>query len=132
MEKINPDPSFIKQAKSIDRRLGVKFNGEHFVVTYDRGYGEPVNIHRCKAENGGFRQPDRRDIEFIRSFDMENESCKGRLQRLAKTADEYGKKIRKRATDEIRAMTRDNKIQLTNAVLRKANARKANSTFRRV
>ena len=132
MEAIDPDPSFVKQAKTIDKRLGVKFNGNHFVVTYDRGYGEPVNIHRVKDESGGLRQPDRRDIEFIRSFDMANESCKERLQRLAKTAVDIRQQLKKTAKDDIRHMTRDNKNQLIKAIVQKDNARKGNAAFRRI
>jgi hypothetical protein len=132
MDAINPDPSFVKQAKTIDKRLGVKFNGDHFVVTYDRGYGEPVNIHRVKAEDGGFRQPDRRDIEFIRSFDMENESCKERLARLAKSSIEIRERLKKTAKDDIRHMTRDNKNQLIKAIVQKDNSRKGNAAFRRI
>ena len=132
MENVIPNRSFVREMKIIDRRLGVKFNGEHFVVTYDRGYGDPVNIHRVKAEDGGFRQPARRDLEFIKSGDLENESMKTKLARLASHSYEVRQTMRKRAKEEIRAMTRDNRIQLTNTVLKKSNARKANSAFRRI
>lgn len=116
----------------MDRRLGTKFNGKTFVVTYDRGYGEPVNIHQVKTEGGGFRQPDNRDLEFIKSGDLENVSMKERLNALSYHSETIRAKMRAQAKSEIRAMTRDNRIQLQNAVLKKANARKANSTFRRI
>ncbi|MDP2362835.1 MAG: hypothetical protein Q8M94_03595, partial [Ignavibacteria bacterium] len=81
MEDIRSDPSFVKRLKSMDRRLGVKFNNEHFVIVYDRGYGDPVNIHQVKTEEGRFRQPDNRDLEFLKSGDLENSRMKDRLDK---------------------------------------------------
>ena len=129
---ITPDRSFMRDLKLMDKRLGVKFNGNQFVVTYDRGYGEPVNIHAVKGDEGGFRQPDRRDLEFIKSGDLENSRLKDRLNAISYHSETIRNKMREQARTEIRAMTRDSKIQLTNTVLKKANARKANATFRRV
>jgi hypothetical protein len=132
MEDVRPDPSFLKKLKMMDRRLGTKFNGKHFVVTYDRGYGEPVNVHRVKMDNGGFRQPDNRDLEFIKSGDLTNKGIKERLNELSYHSASIREKMREQAKSEIRDMTKDNKRQLINAVLKKDNARKANSTFRRI
>lgn len=125
--------SFLKDLKSMDRRLGTKFNGRNFVVTYDRGHGEPVNIHLVKAGDGGFRQPDRRDLEIIKGGDLEcGDSMTHRLQRRAYASECMRRDMRRKAHEEIHAMTRDNRRQIINTVLRKANERKANSTFRRV
>jgi hypothetical protein len=132
MDYINPDPSFVKQLKTVDPKLGVKWNGSRFVVTYARPIGEPANIHLVKRDDGGFRQPDRRDIEFIRAFDMHNESGKERLLRLSQKSEQIKEHIRKRGKDDIRHATIDNKRQLANAFIKKTNQGKGNSTFRRV
>ena len=55
MEDVRPDRSFLRDLCLIDRRLSVKFNGSNFVICYDRGYGEPVNILRVKNEDGSCR-----------------------------------------------------------------------------
>ena len=124
--------SFLKQLKNMDRRLGVKWNGTRFVITYERPHGEPANIHCVRTGDGGFRQPDQRDLHFIRSGDLESDRLKDRLDRAARYAEDVRAKDRARAHDEIRAMTRDNRRQLINAYLKAGNVRKANSTFRRV
>ncbi len=127
-----PDRSFLRDLKTLDRRLGCKFNGSNFVVTYERGHGEPANVHLVKGDGGGFRQPDRRDIEALRKGDLENFSMKEHLNKMAYAYTKIQEQMRARAKDDIRHMTRDNRRQLQNAILRKANERKANSTFRRV
>jgi len=126
------DRSFLRDLKNMDRRLGVKFNGRQFVITYDRAYGEPANIHCVRTVDGGFRQPDTRDLNFIRSGDLENDRLKDRLDRLARHCEDIRKKIRANDKDEIRAMTRDNRRQLVNAFTKANNLGKGNSTFRRI
>jgi hypothetical protein len=132
MDYINPDPSIVKRLKTIDPKLGVKFNGRNFVMTYERATGEPANIHLVKRDDGGFRQPDQRDIDFIRSFDMNNESCRERLLRLSQKSEKIREDLRKRAKDDIRHATLDNKRQLVNAFTRQTNQGKGNASFRRV
>lgn len=132
MDYINPDPSFIKRCKAIDKKLGVKWNGSNFVMTYDRASGPAANIHTIKTEDGGFRQPDQRDIDFIRAFDMNNDSCRERLSRLAYKSEKIRESIRKRAKDDIRHATLDNRRQLEKAFLQRTNQSKGNSAFRRI
>lgn len=132
MEGPAVERSFLKDLKSMDRRLGVKWNGSNFVVTYERACGEPANIHCVRTADGGFRQPDQRDLCFIKSGDLENQRLKDRLDMMAAHFETERAKDRKRAHDEIRACTRDNKRQLINGVLQATNSRKANSTFRRI
>lgn len=127
-----PDRSFMKDLKSIDRRLGVKFNGNNFVVTFERAHGEPANIHLVRNSNGGFRQPDRRDLEFIKGGDLESDSMKNRLQKLAYTSEKIREEQRRKAKSEIRDMTKDGKLQLAKAITQRTNAGKGNSAFRRV
>jgi len=132
MEDVRPDPSFVRQLKSVDPKLGVKWNGRNMVVTYKRAVGEPANIHLVKRDDGSFRQPDRRDIEFIRSFDMHNESGRERLLRLSQKSEKMREDLRKRAKDDIRHATLDSRRQLEKVFLQKTNLGKANSAFRRV
>ena len=127
-----PERSFLRDLKNMDKRLGVKFNGEHMVVTYDRGYGEPVNIHRVKADDGSFRQPDRRDLEVIKAGDLaEGEKMDIRLRKLAYVSEQIRAKAQKDAADNIRNMTKYNKLQLKRFITDKYNLGK-NSEFRRV
>lgn len=129
-----PDRSFVKDLKNLDRRLGVKFNGEHFVVTYDRGHGEPVNVHRINNDDGSFRQPNKIDLKILKGGDLEgsNEPMKNRLSKLAYASELMRRKAREKAREEIRAMTLDNKNQLRRWIAQRANAGKCNSEFRRV
>ncbi len=126
------DRSFLKDLKSMDKRLGIKFNGNNFIVTYERPCGDPANIHCVRDADGGFRQPDQRDLSFIRSGDMENDRLKDKLNRMAAASEAIRERERAKVKDEIRAMTKDGKIQLRNAFSRATNDGKFNSAFRRV
>lgn len=125
--------SFLKDLKGLDRRLGVKFNGEHFVVTYDRGWGDPVNIHRIKDEDGGYRQPDQRDLEIVWQGDMaRGESPQVRLKKLAYASEQIRSEARKKSKENIRDMTKDGRLQLQRAFQQATNNGKGNASFRRV
>ncbi len=124
--------SFLKDLKNMDRRLGVKFNGKHFIVVYERPYGEPANIHCVRTADGDFRQPDQRDLCFIKSGDLENDRLKERLDKLARYCEEERTKTRKKDKEEIKAMTRDSKNQLKNAFAKANNLGKAKHVFRQV
>jgi hypothetical protein len=126
------DRGFLKDLKNMDRRLGVKFNGHQFVVTYQRPYGEPANIHCVRDSGGGFRQPDQRDLVFIRSGDLESDRLKDRLDRLSRHCEDIRLKVRENAKNEIKDMTKDNKRQLVNAYTKAHNLGKASHTFRKV
>jgi hypothetical protein len=124
--------SFLRDLKLLDRRLGVKWNGSHHVIVFDRGYSDPVNIHRVKSENGGYREPDQRDILFVKSGDLTVEGMKQRLLKLSAYSENIRERAKKDAADNIRHMTLDGKRQLANAAVRLTNQGKGNSTFRRV
>lgn len=124
--------SFLKDLKLMDPRLGLKFNGNHFVVTYRRPIGDDVNIHRIKAEDGGFKYPDRRDLEFIKGGDLANTDMKTRLLKLSAYSENIRAKARKDAHDNIRHMTLDGKNQLAKAAVQLTNMGKGNATFRRI
>lgn len=111
----SPDRSFLKQLKLLDRRLGVKFNGQNFVVTYDRGHGDPVNIHAVRADSGGFRQPDRRDLEFLCQGDMERQTPRERFNKVSAYMENYQAEKRRKARENLRDLTKDGKNQLRKA-----------------
>ena len=122
----------MQDLKRLDKNLGVKFNGETFVITYQRPFGDPVNNWKVVDDRGGFRQPDRRDIEILQQSDIEKESPKEKFARTAKYMEEAREKDRKRASEDIRHMTLDNRRQLGPAFSKMYGQGKNNSTFRRV
>ena len=127
------DRSFVRDLRNMDRRLGVKFNGEHFVVTYDRGYGEAVNIFRIRADDGGFRQPNQHDLVVIKGGDLaEGPQMEARLREKAYAAEKRRERARQKAHDKIRDMTKDDKIYLTQKMGQITNQGKSNSAFRRI
>ena len=127
------DRSLKRDLKNLDRRLGTKFNGEHFVITYDRGYGEPVNVYRVKADDGGYRQPDRRDLEIIKGGDLNNgDRMEVRLKKMAYVSELMRKEIRKKQHDETRDRIKDSKLQLKRWIGDRANSSKSNAEFRRI
>jgi hypothetical protein len=133
MEDVRPDRTFLRDLKNLDRRLGVKFNGSHFIITYDRGYGEPANIFRVTGDDGGFRQPDQRDLMVIKRGDLASgDSMEVRLQKQAYAYELTTRESKRKAAEEIRAMTLDNKIQLRNAIQKKYNLGKTGSAFRKI
>ena len=127
------DRSFKRDLKNLDSRLGTKWNGEHFVITYDRGYGEPVNIHRVKADDGGFRQPDRRDLAIIKGGDLaEGETMENRLKKRAYASEQMRREARRKAHEMIRDRTKDDRIYLGQKFRQLTGEGKANSAFRRI
>ena len=125
--------SFLKELHSLDKRLGIKWNGEHFVVTYDRGWGEPVNIYRVKDDDGGFRQPNQLDLKTIWQGDLSRGTKpEQRVAELAYNSYKMREKVREKARDEIKAMTRDNKRYLSQKVTQMVNYGKGNSSVRRI
>jgi hypothetical protein len=125
-----PDRTFMRDLRNMDRRLGVKFNGNHFVVTYKRPVGEPVNIYRVKADDGSFRQPDKRDLMVIKGGDLaEGDSMDVRLKKTAYASELIRREEKRKVQDEIKAMTRDGRRQLINAFKGET---KGNATFRRI
>jgi hypothetical protein len=122
--------SFLKDLKNMDPRLGVKFNGKHFVLTYKRPVGNPVNIYRVKAEDGSFRQPDKRDLMVLKAGDLaEGDSMDVRLKKSAYASELIRQNEERRVHEEIRAMTLDGRRQLVNAFKGES---KGNATFRRI
>lgn len=128
-----PNPSFVRDLRNLDRRLGIKWNGEHHVVTYDRGHGEPVNIYRVKGDDGGYRQPDQRDLAVIKGGDLScGDTMKNRLQKLAYASECMRRDARRKAAENIRDMTKDDRTYLAQRFVQMTNQGKGNSAYRRV
>jgi hypothetical protein len=131
---INPDRGFMRELKALDRRLDCKFRNEHghFVITYDRGHGTPVNICLIADEDGGFKQPDRRDLDFIFSGDMERMTPNECFLKTSKYMEDYKNRQDQKTKDLIRGLTKDDRIQLMKAFADRTNTSKCNSAFRRI
>lgn len=129
-----PDRMFMGRLKALDKRLGCKFvkSHGHFVVDYKRACGQPVPIFMVKGDKGEFRQPDKRDLDFLKSGDLTREDMETKIQKSALYMERVREKKQKDAQDNIRNATKDDKIQLTNVFGRIAGGGKHNSTFRRI
>lgn len=127
------DRSFVKDLKSLDKRLSTKFNGQNFIVCYDRGHGEPVNVLRIQGEGGTFRQPDKRDLIVIKGGDLaEGPKMELRLKEAAYRAELQQREVKRKRYGEIRDMTKDSRRQLEKAYIQATNQSKGNATFRRI
>jgi len=113
-----PDRVFMKRLKALSPKLGCNFspNIERFVITHERAVGPPVPICKVAREDGGFRQPDNRDIAFVQSGDLAVQSVDERLKKVAKHMETVREQDKKRTASEIRDMTKDGKIQLSRAI----------------
>jgi len=129
-----PDRTFVKDLKKLDPRLGCEFNRNHghFVVNYKRAHGGSAPIFMVKGDKGEFRQPDKRDLDFLHSGDLTREDMETKIQKSALYMEKVREKKQKEAQDNIRNATKDDKIQLTKAFGRIAGGGKNNSTFRRI
>jgi len=64
--------------------------------------------------------------------DLAREDMKSRLLKLSYASEKMREKAKADARDNIRHLTRDNRIQLANAAVQLTNQSKGNSQFRRV
>jgi len=127
------DRSFVKDLKSLDKRLSAVFNGSHVIIKYDRGHGEPVNILRVMGEGGSFRQPDKRDLMVIKGGDLaQGPKMELRLKEAAYRSEKQHERDKRRAADNIRDMTKDGARYLGERIGRLTNQGKCNSSIRRI
>ena len=124
----------MKNLKNLDRRLDCVFRPEHghFVLTYQRPYGEPVNLHLVKRDDGGFRQPDMRDLKVIYDGDMTNKKPEIEIAKRAYELLSVRDESIKKSKENIRLMTRDDRIQLMNAFQKAHGVGKNKAAFRPV
>ena len=129
-----PDRVFMKDLKTLDNRLGCRYETSHgyFVVDYKRAQGQPVPIFMVKGDKDEFRHPDKRDLDFLKSGDLTKEDMETKIQKSALYMEKVREKKQKDAQDNIRNATKDGKIQLSNAMSKLAGGGKGNSTFRRI
>lgn len=128
-----PDRVFVSRLKQLDNKLGIRFEQSHghFVITYARATGEPVPIYLVQASDGGFRQPDQRDMNALHEGDTQRVDMDTRLKKTAQYMADVRLKQRILARQNIRDMTRDDKLQLSQKFARLTGG-KHNSTFRRI
>jgi hypothetical protein len=129
-----PSRSFMKDLKLMDKRLDCHFEPDHghFVVTYERPYRGSVIVHLVKAEDGGFRQPNKLDLEFIKGGDMATMSIRERMNRVSHHMEQVQEKNRRNSADMFKHATQENRRQLAPAFDRLFGAGKGNATFRRI
>jgi len=129
-----PDTHFMEKLKSLDPKLGCKYNNrtEKFNITFRHVTGEDIPLIQVSSEAGGYRQPDRRELLLLGESDMEKHSRRDHLNKASKYVRDYRIKQIRDASDNIRNMTKDNKYQLKNAARRLTGSGKANSMFRRI
>lgn len=114
----NPDRVFLQRLKSMDPKLGCRFEAGHghFVITYRRAIGEDVPVMLIEGEGGAFRQPDERDIRKLQEGDLQRVPLHERLREVAAYMEKDREdRARKRAA-EIRERTKDDRVQLTRAI----------------
>ncbi len=127
-----PERNFMRELKNLDKNLGCKFNGRFFVVTYQRPYGDPVNLYAIKGPENSFRHPGQKDIEIIAASNIERESPEEKFQRISRHMEDVREKKRHEARENIRLMTKDDRRQLSKTFTQITNLGKGNSAFRKV
>jgi hypothetical protein len=129
----SPDRVFLNDLKHLDPRLGCYYetNHQHFVITYDRAVGGSVPIMVVEDGKGGFRYPDKRELDKLMEFDTHRVSMAQRLKHSAAYMEEVREKKRKDAREAIRDHTKDDRRQLAPKFARLTGG-KFNSTFRRI
>jgi hypothetical protein len=123
----------VQDLKRLDPKLGCYYeqNHGHFVVTYKRPIGDAVPVMMVKDDAGGFRHPDKRDIERLKEGDNHRVDPITRVKIAATYMERERELQRKNRREEIRNMTKDDKLQLAPRIAKLAGG-KQNSVFRRV
>lgn len=130
--RCKPDRHFMKQLKELDPRLGCKFREdlERFVITWEKIWGPPDEI--MVVSKSHFRQPDMRELMFLCEGDLHRTDMRERLELSAAYFADYRKTEEEYQADEIRNMTKDDKIQLANAFRQTYNTGGKPSAVRRI
>ena len=132
---MKPDRVFLQDLKTLDPRLDVMWNRdiERFVITFKRATGTPVSLFVVKRdEDGGFRQPDNRDILFLKRHDLSRTSLNAYLNEISSYMEGYREKKRKESAENFRDMTKDDKIQLAKALARPTSPKSGQGTFAKI
>jgi len=128
------DDLFVKRLKQIDKRLDMHWSREpeRWLMVYDKGNGNFVNMFLIETETGQYRHPDQQDLVRIRVADLATKSAEKRLKESEDYMIEARLKDRKDGKENIRLMTLDSKVQLMQAFSKAAGYSKGNSAFRRI
>lgn len=136
MSFTQPDRVFVQRLKQLDPKLGCKFVPDHghFVITYTRPIGDPVNVWLIQDDAGGFRHPDDRDLRKLQESDLQRVPIKDRLKEAALYMERDRERQRRKRKEEIRDRTKDDRIQLMRAAARfdSASGGKYNQAYRRI
>jgi hypothetical protein len=130
--RCKPDRYFMKQLKELDNRLGCRFREDldRFVITYEKIYGPPDEIMVVSKPH--FRQPDKRELMFLCEGDLHRTDMRERLEISAAYFAKSKEDEQKMQADEIRNMTKDDKIQLANVYRETFNTGGKPSAIRRI
>ena len=128
------DDLFVKRLKRIDERLDMQWSAEpeRWLMVYDKGSKDFVNMFLIETEDHQYRHPDNRDLVRIRVADLATKSAEKRFKESAEYMAEARIKDREDAKENIRLMTLDGKIQLMQKFAQAAGYSKGNSAFRRI
>lgn len=128
------DDLFLKRLKRIDNRLGMVWQEgpERWVMVYDKSKNNLVNMFLIETEDHQYRHPDQRDLVRIRAADLVAKDAVARYRESAQYMVDARVKDRENAKENIRNMTKDDRIQLMQAFAKLAGSGKGNSAFRRI
>jgi len=130
-----PDSAFVQKLKEFDPGLDIVFNRRFgkFVIRKKKAFGKPFGLLVVQTDNGEFRQPDIRDIKTLYDGDLWRH---GGVKKRIVDGEERAARLREKesadVTDELRAVSRDSKIQLRNTFRKATNTGSKQPEFRRV
>jgi len=132
-----PDPGFVRKLKLFDPDLSVEFDrwlGKFCIYQTGRISGRTLAMVIQGGENSsGFRYPDERDLLHLKAVDMHNEHVRRKMiddyEYNVHQDQEYDKR---KAREEIRDATFDDKYQIKRAYRQMMNDGKASPHTRQV
>jgi hypothetical protein len=130
-----PDWVFVRDLREFDPHLRIRFERrfEKFVISKRRAFGDDFNVLVVQMDNGAFRQPDQRDIKKLYEGDLwRHGGVKERIRRGEEKMQEAEVKSAANAEDELKANTRENKIQLSNTYRKAFNEGSKAAEIRRI
>jgi len=132
----SPDSTFVRKLREFDPKLEVRFSRRHgrFIITQPRVTKpeRPAEVWMINEEDGGFRQPDSRDLKILFGGDLHRVSVEERIKKGEAYMSGYDEKQKKDVKDEIRNRTKDGKIQLKQMYYKMGNLGKAPAPFRKI
>jgi hypothetical protein len=131
-----PDRQFVEDLQQYDGKLSVEFNRKYsrFVIVREVGLGKKYEILVVQGEDGGFRQPDHRDLKTLGAGDLWRKNQEARD--MVRAGEEKMRQLREKQdadnVDDIRYLSRENRIQLHNTFRKASNNGSKAPEFRRV